>query len=46
MLGKAEKAVMLPVEDGYDAAANVLMNEIFKRQPALEADLMRFASGQ
>ncbi|NNM57788.1 electron transfer flavoprotein subunit beta/FixA family protein [Acidocella sp.] len=41
----AEKATMLPVEDGYDAAA-ALMNEIFKRQPALEADLMRFASGQ
>jgi electron transfer flavoprotein beta subunit len=43
---RAEKATMLPVEDGYDAAAATLMNEIFTRQPALEADLMRFASGQ
>jgi electron transfer flavoprotein beta subunit len=43
---RAEKAQMLTTEDGYDAAATALMNEIFKRQPALEADLMRFASGQ
>lgn len=43
---RAEKAMMLPVEDGYDTAATALMNEIFKRQPALEADLMRFAAGQ
>jgi len=43
---RAEKATMLPVEDSYATAAVALMNEIFKRQPALEADLMRFAAGQ
>jgi electron transfer flavoprotein beta subunit len=43
---RAEKATILPVEDGYANAATSLMNEIFKRQPVLEADLMRFASGQ
>lgn len=43
---RAETAAMLPVEGSYDDAASALMQEIFKRQPAVEADLMRFASGR
>ncbi|WP_408837200.1 electron transfer flavoprotein subunit beta/FixA family protein [Acidocella sp.] len=39
---RAEAARMLAVEDGAEA----VMTEIFVRQPALEAELMRFASGQ
>ncbi|MGE4483161.1 electron transfer flavoprotein subunit beta/FixA family protein [Acidocella sp.] len=43
---RAETAQILSAEAGYDAAAETLMNEIFKHQPALEAELMRFAAGQ
>jgi electron transfer flavoprotein beta subunit len=44
---RSEKAAQVEVEHrGPDEIADELMSTIFARQPALEADLLRFASGQ
>ncbi len=44
---RAEKAHQIPSADvSMEALAETVMAEIFKRQPALESDLMRFSAGQ
>jgi electron transfer flavoprotein beta subunit len=44
---RAEKAHRVPTADlSTDALADAVMAEIFRRQPAVEGDLMRFAAGQ
>jgi electron transfer flavoprotein beta subunit len=44
---RAEAAHRISTTDlTYDAMAAAVMGEIFKRQPVLEDDLMRFAAGQ
>ena len=44
---RAEKAHQIPAADvPMEALAETVIAEIFKRQPALEGDLMRFSAGQ
>jgi len=44
---RAEKARQIPTTDlSFEAMAEMVMGEIFARQPAIEGDLMRFSSGQ
>jgi electron transfer flavoprotein beta subunit len=44
---RAEKAHLVPTADlSMEALADALMGELFKRQPALEGELMTFAAGQ
>lgn len=42
---RAEKVQMVPVEPLPAATAQAAMNAIFARQPALEAELMRYSAG-
>lgn len=44
---RAEAAQRIATTElGYDAIAGAMITEIFKRQPALEGELMRFSAGQ
>jgi electron transfer flavoprotein beta subunit len=44
---RAEKAHQIATADlTIEALAETVMDEIFKRQPSLEGDLMRFSAGQ
>jgi electron transfer flavoprotein beta subunit len=44
---RAEKAYQVATTDlSMEALAETVMDEIFKRQPSLEGDLMRFSAGQ
>jgi electron transfer flavoprotein beta subunit len=44
---RAEKAYQIPTaKQPVDEIAEAAMSEIFKRQPAVEADLMRYFAGQ
>jgi electron transfer flavoprotein beta subunit len=44
---RAEKAYQVATTDlSMEALAETVMGEIFKRQPSLEGDLMRFSAGQ
>ena len=44
---RADKAYQVPTTDlAMDGIADALMAEIFKRQPALEDELMRFSATQ
>lgn len=44
---RSEKAYQIPAgELSMEAIADKTMHEIFKRQPAIETDLMRFSAGQ
>ena len=44
---RAQKAYQVATADlSMDALAETVMDEIFKRQPSLEGDLMRFSAGQ
>lgn len=46
-LARAEKAHLIPtINQAVSEIAEAAMSEIFKRQPAVEADLMRYFAGQ
>ena len=44
---RSEKAFQIPVGDkSADEIAQLIMDDLFTRKPAIEGDLLRFASGQ